>query len=79
MIRQFKKMVKPKQLLLHDYILRKVEATGKATEKGKLGVNRDGPFKTVRFIKPGPYELENSEGKILKRPSNGDHLKKVYI
>lgn len=79
MTRQFNRRVKQKQLQLHDYVLRKVEATSKATEKGNLGANWDGPFKIVRIIKPGTYELENSEGKVLKRPWNGVHLKKFYI
>jgi hypothetical protein len=72
-------MVKPKQLQLHDDVLRKVEATENDTDKGKLGANWDGPFKTVRIVKPGTYELQDSEGKLLKRPWNADHLKKFYI
>ena len=72
-------MVKPKQLQLHDYVLRKVEVPGRITEKGKLGANWDGPFKIICIVKPGIYELEDTEGKVLKRPWNGDHLKRFYI
>ena len=79
MTSQSNRMVKPKQLQLHDNVLRKVEATDRITEKGKLWANWDGPFKIIRIMKPGTYELEDSEGKILKRPWNGDHLKKFYI
>ena len=79
MTRQFNILVKPKQLQLHNYVLRKVEATGKITRKGKLGANWDSPFKITRIIKHGSYELEDSEGKTLKRPQNRDHLKKFYV
>jgi hypothetical protein len=59
-------------------VLRKVEATGKATEKGKLGANWDGPFKIVTAVKPNTFELEDAEGKSLKRPWHADHLKKFF-
>ena len=79
MTRQFNRIVKPKQLQLYDYILREIEANSRFNEKGKLGANWDGPFKIVRIIKPRIYKLEDSEGKILKRPWNGDQLNKFYI
>ena len=79
MTRQFNRIVKPKQLQLYDYILREIEANSRFNEKGKLGANWDGPFKIVRIIKPRIYKLEDSEGKILKRPWSGDQLNKFYI
>ncbi|XP_057545948.1 uncharacterized protein LOC130824941 [Amaranthus tricolor] len=48
MIRSFNRLVKTKHIHVGDYVLRKVEATGKIVEKGKLGANWDGPFKIIR-------------------------------
>ncbi|XP_057518009.1 uncharacterized protein LOC130798929 [Amaranthus tricolor] len=79
MTRNFNRLVKTKHIHVGDYVLRKVEATGKIVEKGKLGANWDGPFKIVRIIKPGTFELEDMNGKKLSRPWNGDHLKKYFI
>ncbi|XP_057520371.1 uncharacterized protein LOC130800739 [Amaranthus tricolor] len=79
MTRSFNRLVKTKHIHEGDYVLRKVEATGKIVEKGKLGANWDGPFKIIRIIKPGTFELEDMKGKKLPRPWNGDHLKKYFI
>ena len=68
MTRQFNQHVKTRHLKVGDLVLRKIEATGKITEKGKLGANWDGPFKITHIIKPNTLELEDLEGKKLKRP-----------
>lgn len=78
MRRQFNRMVKPRQFQVGDLVLRKVEATSKITEKGKLGMNWDGPFKVTRVVRPGTYELEEN-GKPLPRPWNSDHLKRFFV
>ncbi|XP_057537976.1 uncharacterized protein LOC130815501 [Amaranthus tricolor] len=78
-IRSFNRLVKTKHIHVGDFVLRKVEATGKIVDKGKLGANWDGPFKIVRVIKPRTFELEDIKGKKLPRPWNGDHLKKYFI
>lgn len=70
--------MKPRQFREDDLVLRKIEATGKIVEKGKLGKNWDGPFIVSRVIRPGTYELEEN-GKTLPRPWNSDHLKKFYV
>ncbi|XP_057543932.1 uncharacterized protein LOC130823331 [Amaranthus tricolor] len=78
-IRSFNRHVKTRRIQMGDLVLRKIEATGKIVEKGKLGAKWDGPFKVTRIIKPGTFELEDMKGKKLPRPWNGDHLKKFYI
>ena len=65
MIRSFNRHVKTKRIQVGDFVLRKVEATGKIVDKGKLGANWDGPFKVIRVIKPGTFELEDIKGKKL--------------
>ena len=76
MIRSFNRHVKTKRI---QVVLRKVEATRKIVDKGKLATNWDGPFKIILVIKPGTFELEDMKGKKLPRPWNGDHLKKYFI
>ncbi|XP_057517925.1 uncharacterized protein LOC130798845 [Amaranthus tricolor] len=49
MIRSFNRHVKTRRIQFGDFVLRKVEATRKIVEKGKLGANWDGPFKVTRL------------------------------
>ena len=79
MTRQFNKMVKPRQFLVRDYALRKVEATSKFVDRGKLGQNWDSPYKVTKIIRPGTYELQDDSGNSLPRPWSVDHLKKFYF
>ena len=79
MICSFNRLVKTKHIHVRDFVLRKVEATGKIVDKGKLGANCDGLFKIVRVIKHGTFELEDIQGNKLPRPWNGDHLKRYFI
>lgn len=65
MTRQFNRHVKTRKLQEGDYILHKVEAFGKLVKKGKLGANWDVPFKIIRTIKPGTFELEDMYGTKL--------------
>ena len=68
MIRSFNRHVKTRHIQVGDLVLRKIEATGKIVEKRKLGAKLDGPFKVIRIIKPGTFELEDMKGKKLSRP-----------
>ena len=77
MIHSFNRHVKTKRIQVGDFVLRKIEATGKIVEKGKVGANWDGSCKVIRVIKPGTFELEDIKGKKLPYPCNGDHLKKI--
>ena len=79
MICNFNRHVKTKRIQVGDFVLRKIEATGKIADKGKLGANWDDPFKVIRIIKPETFELEDMKGNKLPRPWNGDHLKKYFI
>ena len=79
MTRQFNRHVKIRHMNVGDLVLCKNEATGKITEKGKLGANGDVPFKITHIIKRSTFELEDLEGKKLKRPWHAEHLKKYFI
>lgn len=79
MIRHFNRHIKTRQLHIGDFVLRKIEATRKTTEKDKLGANWDGLFKIIIIIKPGTFELEDMKGIKPQRPWNGDYMKKYFI
>ena len=72
-------MVKPRQLQGGDYVLRKVKATSKFVDKGKLGKNWDGPYKVMKIVRRGTYELQDDNGNSLPRPWSTDHLQKFYL
>ena len=45
---------------------------------GKLGPNWEGPYIISRVVRPGNYELQTEEGKILQHAWNAEHLKLFY-
>lgn len=77
--RQFNQRVRARPILVGDWVVRKVEATGLTHLKGKLGSKWDGPYKVVAEVKPGTYRLESPEGTPLARPWYADNLKKYFI
>ena len=44
----------------------------------KQGPNWEGPYIVSRVIRPGNYELQTEEGKILPHAWNAKHLKRFY-
>ena len=66
--RHFNRHAKTRHLQISEFVLRKVEARKKFTDKGKLEANWDSPFRIIRIIKPRTFELEDIEGKKLQRP-----------
>lgn len=45
---------------------------------GKLEATWEGPYKVIRVLRGGSYELEDMKGKKLPRPWHVSHLKKYY-
>ena len=45
---------------------------------GKLGPNWEGPYIVSHVVRPGNYELQMEEGKILPHSWNAEHLKRFY-
>ena len=62
-----------------DFVLRKMEAVGRANEKGKLTPNWEGPYKIREEVRDGTYRLEDLDGRRLPRTWNADNLKKYYF
>ena len=76
--RYYNQKVKPRSYLLGDLVLKKLLPTRKNPAHGKLGPNWEGPYIISRIIRPGNYELQTEEGKILHHAWNAEHLKHFY-
>ena len=49
-----------------DLVLKKLLPTKKNPAHGKLGPNWEGPYIVSRVVRPGNYELQTEEGKVLQ-------------
>ena len=76
--RYYNKKVKPRSYMSGDLVLKKFLPARKNSAHGKLGPNWEGPYIISRVIRPGNYELQTDEGKILHHAWNAEHLKRFY-
>ena len=76
--RYYDRKVKPRSYKPNDLVLKKLLPTRKDHTQGKLGPNWDGPYIVSRVVRPGNYELQTEEGKILPHSWNAEHLKRFY-
>ena len=74
----YNKKVKPRSYGPGDLVLKKLLPARRNPVHGKLGPNWEGPFIITRVVKPGNYELQAEEGKILQHTWNTEHLKRFY-
>ena len=79
MTRAYNKKVHKRPLRVDDLVLRKMEATGRANELGKLTPNWEGPYRIYEEVRDGTYRLETPDGRRLPRTWNVDNLKKYYF
>ena len=63
--RYYNQKVKPRSYRPGDLVLKKLLPARKNPAHGKLGLNWEGPYIISRVVKPGNYELQTEEGKIL--------------
>ena len=70
--------VKPRSYMPGDLVLKKLLLARKNPAHGKLGPNWEGPYIISRVIRPGNYELQTEEGKILHHAWNAEHLERFY-
>ncbi|KAL0722739.1 hypothetical protein Bca4012_037338 [Brassica carinata] len=70
----YNKRVKSRPLELGDLVLRKVFENTKEWKAGKLGANREGPYKITEVVKPGVYRLQTLTGDAVPRAWNAKHL-----
>ena len=76
--RYYNQKVKPMSYKSGDLVLKKLLPTRKNLAHGKLGPNWEGPYIVSRIIRPGNYELQTEEGKIIPHAWNAEHLKRFY-
>ena len=70
--------VKPRSYKPGDLVLKKLLHARKNLTHGKLGPNWEGPYIVSRVVRPGNYELQMEEVKILPHSWNAEHLKHFY-
>ena len=76
--RYYNQRVKPRSYVPGDLVLQKLLPARKNPTHGKLGSNWEGPYIITRVVRPGNYELQTEEGKILQHTWNAEHLKRFY-
>ena len=68
--RYYNQKIKPGNYKPGDLVLKKLLPTRKNPAHGKLGPTWEGPYIVTRVIRPGNYELQTEEGKILSHTWN---------
>ena len=76
--RYYNQKVKPISYKPGDLVLKKLLPSRKNPTHGKLGPSWEGPYIVTRVIRPGNYDLQTEEGKILPHTWNAEHLKRFY-
>ena len=76
--RYYNQKVKPRSYMPGDLVLKKLLPVRKNPAHGKLGPNWEDPYIISRVVRPGNYELQTEEGKILQHTWNAEHLKRFY-
>ena len=76
--RYYDRKVKPRCYKPSDLVLKKLLPARKDPTHGKLGPNWEGPYIVSRVVRPGNYEPQTEEGKILPHSWNTEHLKQFY-
>ena len=76
--RYYNQKVKPRSYMPGDLVLKKLLPARKNPAHGKLGPNWEGPYIISHVIRPGNYELQIDEGKIIHHAWNAEHLKRFY-
>ena len=76
--RHYNKKVKARSYMSGDLVLKKLLPSRKNPAHGKLGPTWAGPYIISRVVRPGSYEHQTEEGKILQHAWNAEHLKHFY-
>ena len=61
-----------------DLVMCKVFQNTAERNAGRLGANWEGPYKIIKVVRPGSYEIANMQGVKIPRTWNAMHLKKYY-
>ena len=76
--RYYNRKVKPRSYMSGDLVLKKLLPARKNPTHGKLSPNWEGPYIVYWVVRPGTYELQIEERKILQHALNAEHLKRFY-
>ena len=76
--RYYDQKVKPRSYKLGNLVFKKLLPARKDPTHGKLRPNWEGPYIVSSVVRPGNYELQTEEGKILPHSWNAEHLKRFY-
>ena len=76
--RYYNQKVKPMSYKPSDLVLKKLLPVRKNPTHGKLWPKWEGPYIASLFVRPGNYELQTEEGKVLPHSWNARHLKRFY-
>ena len=76
--RYYNQKVKPMSYRPGDLVLKKLLPARKNLTHGKLGPNWEGPYIISRVVRPGNYEHQTEEGKVLHHAWNAERLKRFY-
>ena len=61
-----------------DLVLRKVFQNTAKRNVGKLGTNWEAPYKIIKVVRPGAYEIANLQDVKIPRTWNAMHINKYY-
>ena len=70
--------VRPQSFMPGDLVLRKIFQNTQEPGVGTFDPNWEGPYKVIRVVRSGVYELEDPNGRPLGHLWNTEHLKKYY-
>jgi hypothetical protein len=72
----YNKFVMEKSFQVGDLVWKMILPLG--TRSGKLSPSWEGPFRVIRVVPGNAYFVENLEGHLLPKASNGKYLKQCY-
>lgn len=73
------KRVRRRPLQVGDWVLQKIDVTGRQMEATKLTPNWEGPYIIISEVRPGTFRLKKEDDTVLANPWHSDHLKKYYV
>ena len=76
MSKHYNSNVRHRDFQIGDLVLQKVMGAAKDPSQGKLGPNREGPYRITSWQRKGTYHLETMNGRKLQHSWNTEHLQK---
>ena len=74
MEKHYNSNIRHKDFQVRDLVLQKVMGAAKDPSQGKLGPNRERPYRITSWQRKGTYHLETLDRRKLQHPWNTEHL-----